>query len=38
MLSDYDENIITAKIDRLDKQLAKLSENIEKLTAYVDEE
>lgn len=38
MLSEYDENIITAKIDRLDKQLGKLTENIEKLTAYVDEE
>lgn len=38
LLSGYDENVITAKIDRIDKHLGKLTENIEKLTAYVDEE
>lgn len=38
LLSGYDENIINAKIDRIDKHLEKLTGNIEKLTAYVDEE
>ena len=38
LLAGYDENIINAKIDRIDKHLEKLTGNIEKLTAYVDEE
>lgn len=38
LLSGYDENIINAKMDRIDKHLEKLTGNIEKLTAYVDEE
>lgn len=38
LLSEYDESVITAKIDRIDRQIGKLSENIEKLAAYVDEE
>ena len=37
-LSALDENVINTKIDQLDEKLDRLSMNIEKLTAYVDEE
>lgn len=37
-LSALDENVINTKIDKLDEKLDRLSMNIEKLTAYVDEE
>lgn len=37
-LSALDENVINTKIDKLDEKLNRLSMNIEKLTAYVDEE
>lgn len=37
-LSALDENVINTKIDKLDEKLGRLSMNIEKLTAYVDEE
>ena len=37
-LSALDENVINTKIDKLDEKLDRLSINIEKLTAYVDEE
>lgn len=37
-LSVLDENVINTKIDKLDEKLDRLSMNIEKLTAYVDEE
>lgn len=37
MLSDYDENVITSKIDKIETHLGELTKNIEKLTAYVDE-
>ena len=35
-VEDIDDSKVNKKIDKLDKQLAKLSINIEKLTAYVD--
>lgn len=35
-VEDIDDSKVNRKIDKLDKQLAKLSINIEKLTAYVD--
>ncbi len=35
-VEDIDDSKVSKKIDKLDKQLAKLSMNIEKLTAYVD--
>ena len=35
-VEDIDDSKVSKKIDKLDKQLAKLSINIEKLTAYVD--
>lgn len=37
-LSALDENVINTKIDKLDEKLDRLSMNVEKLTAYVDEE
>ncbi len=35
-VEDIDDSKVTRKIDKIDKQLAKLSTNIEKLTSYVD--
>ncbi len=35
-VEDIDDSRVTKKIDKLDKQLAKLSINIEKLASYVD--
>lgn len=35
-VEDIDDTKVTKKIDKIDKQLAKLSINIEKLTSYVD--
>ena len=35
-VEDIDDSKVNKKIDKLDKQLAKLSINIEKLAAYVD--
>jgi chromosome segregation ATPase len=36
-IEDIDDESITRKIDKIDKQIAKLSTNIEKLASYVDE-
>lgn len=36
VVEDIDDTKISRKIDKIDKQMAKLSTNIEKLTAYVD--
>lgn len=35
-VEDIDDSRVTRKIDKIDKQLAKLSTNIEKLASYVD--
>ena len=35
-VEDIDDSKVTRKIDKIDKQIAKLSVNIEKLTSYVD--
>lgn len=35
-VEDIDDSKVTRKIDKIDKQLAKLSTNIEKLASYVD--
>lgn len=35
-VEDIDDSRVTRKIDKIDKQLAKLSSNIEKLASYVD--
>ncbi len=35
-VEDIDDSRVTKKIDKIDKQLAKLSTNIEKLASYVD--
>ncbi len=35
-VEDIDDSKVTRKIDKLDKQLAKLSTNIEKIASYVD--
>ena len=35
-VEDIDDSKINRKIDKIDKQLAKLSTNIEKLASYVD--
>ncbi len=35
-VEDIDDSKVTRKIDKIDKQIAKLSTNIEKLTSYVD--
>lgn len=35
-VEDIDDTKVTRKIDKIDKQLAKLSTNIEKLASYVD--
>ncbi len=36
-IEDIDDTKLTKKVDKLDRQLTKLSNNIEKLTSYVDE-
>ena len=36
VLEDIDDSKVTRKIDKIDKQIAKLSTNIEKLASYVD--
>lgn len=36
-IDDIDDSKLNKKVDKIDKQLAKLSTNIEKLTSYVDE-
>ena len=36
VVEDIDDTKISRKIDKIDKQMAKLTTNIEKLTAYVD--
>ena len=35
-VEDIDDTKVTRKIDKIDKQLSKLSVNIEKLASYVD--
>ena len=35
-VEDIDDSKVNRKIDKIDKQLAKLSTNIEKLASYVD--
>jgi len=36
-VEEFDDSKVTRKIDKIDKQLVKLSSNIEKLASYVDE-
>ena len=35
-VEDIDDSKVTRKIDKIDKQISKLSINIEKLASYVD--
>jgi hypothetical protein len=35
-VEDIDDSKVTRKIDKIDKQIARLSTNIEKLASYVD--